>query len=148
MKRFITEQSDEELYTVHTGLALVGLCLNRFTTMDRQLARRVGRCRSISYADVLESHVELLSLGKSDYEAITDKIKDEYFKESLGIRQVGIPNVQEEQEYKGKSYRFTKVMRLPSGKFATNALIMSLVVLAYNILRYIGQMGLLGDVSP
>ena len=40
------------------------------------------------------------------------------------------------------------IERLPSGKFATNALIMSLAVLAYNILRYIGQMGLLGDVSP
>ena len=33
MKRFIIEQCDEELYTVHTGLALVGLCLNRFTTI-------------------------------------------------------------------------------------------------------------------
>jgi len=88
MKRFIIEQCDDELYTVHTGLALVGLCLNRFTTMDRQLAKRVGRCRGISHADVLKSYVGLLSLGKSDYEAITDKIKDEYFKESLGIRRV------------------------------------------------------------
>ena len=79
MKRFIIEQCDEELYTVHTGLALVGLCLNRFTTMDRQLARRVGRCRGISHADVLKSYVGLLSLGKSDYDAITDKIRDEYF---------------------------------------------------------------------
>ncbi len=40
------------------------------------------------------------------------------------------------------------IERLPSGKFATNALIMSLAVLTYNILRYIGQMGLLGEVSP
>jgi len=40
------------------------------------------------------------------------------------------------------------IERLPSGKFATNTLIMSLPVLAYNILRYIGQMGLLGEVSP
>ena len=52
MKRFIIEQCDEELYTVHTGLALVGLCLNRFTAMDRQLARRVRRCRGVSHADV------------------------------------------------------------------------------------------------
>ena len=37
---------------------------------------------------------------------------------------------------------------MPSCKFATNALIMSLAVLTYNILRYIGQMGLLGEVSP
>jgi len=38
--------------------------------------------------------------------------------------------------------------RLPSGKFATNALIMSLAGLAYNILRFVGQLGLLGDDSP
>jgi hypothetical protein len=38
--------------------------------------------------------------------------------------------------------------RLPSGKFATNSLIMSLAGLAYNILRFIGQIGLLGDRSP
>jgi len=31
MKRFIIEQSDEEFYTSHSGLALVGLALNRFT---------------------------------------------------------------------------------------------------------------------
>jgi hypothetical protein len=40
------------------------------------------------------------------------------------------------------------IERLPSGKFATNALVMSLAVLAYNILRFIGQEGLLGAHSP
>uniref|UniRef100_UPI000556F849 transposase n=1 Tax=Desulfatiglans anilini TaxID=90728 RepID=UPI000556F849 len=38
--------------------------------------------------------------------------------------------------------------RLPSGKFATNALILTLAGLAYNILRFIGQLGLVGDRSP
>ena len=38
--------------------------------------------------------------------------------------------------------------RLPSGKFATNALVMALGAFAYNILRYIGQLGLLGEQSP
>ena len=38
--------------------------------------------------------------------------------------------------------------RLPSGKFATNALIMALGSFAYNILRLIGQLGLLGDYAP
>lgn len=38
--------------------------------------------------------------------------------------------------------------RLPSGKFATNALIMSLAALTYNILRCMGQKALLGDDSP
>jgi hypothetical protein len=38
--------------------------------------------------------------------------------------------------------------RLPSGKFEVNALIMNCAALAYNILRFIGQLGLLGDKTP
>ena len=38
--------------------------------------------------------------------------------------------------------------RLPSGKFATNDLIMSLSAYSYNILRWIGLIGLLGNISP
>jgi hypothetical protein len=40
------------------------------------------------------------------------------------------------------------IERLPSGKFATNALVLGASMLAYNILRYIGQNGLLGPGSP
>ena len=38
--------------------------------------------------------------------------------------------------------------RLPSGKFATNALVTTCGAMAYNILRFIGQLGLLGERSP
>ena len=38
--------------------------------------------------------------------------------------------------------------RLPSGKFATNTLILALTCLTYNILRFIGQLGLTGEKSP
>ena len=38
--------------------------------------------------------------------------------------------------------------RLPSGKFATNSLVLTLGGLAYNILRSIGQLGLVGGMSP
>ena len=38
--------------------------------------------------------------------------------------------------------------RLPSGKFATNALVLGCAQLAYNILRWIGQNGLLGPDAP
>ena len=37
---------------------------------------------------------------------------------------------------------------MPSGKFATNALVMALGCFAYNILRFIGQLGLLREKSP
>lgn len=40
------------------------------------------------------------------------------------------------------------IERLPSGKFATNALVLGTSMLAYNILRWIGQNGLLGPTSP
>jgi len=38
------------------------------------------------------------------------------------------------------------IERLPSGKFATNALILACAQLAYNLLRWIGQNGLLGPM--
>ena len=88
MRRFIIEQSNEEIYSVHSGLALVGLCLNRFTSLESQIDKALGRCRGISHADVLKSYVGLLCIGKSDYEAITDRMEDDYFKEALGIRRV------------------------------------------------------------
>lgn len=40
------------------------------------------------------------------------------------------------------------IERLPSGKFATNALVLCASMLAYNILRWVGQNGLLGPNSP
>ena len=40
------------------------------------------------------------------------------------------------------------IERLPSGKFATNALVLAGAMLAYNILRWIGQTGLLGPDAP
>jgi len=40
------------------------------------------------------------------------------------------------------------IERLPSGKFATNALILGCAQLAYNILRWIGQNGLTGPDAP
>lgn len=38
--------------------------------------------------------------------------------------------------------------RLPSGKFATNSLVLSLAGFVYNMLRIVGQFGLLGPGSP
>jgi len=40
------------------------------------------------------------------------------------------------------------IERLPSGKFATNALVLACAQLAYNILRWLGQNGLLGPDAP
>lgn len=40
------------------------------------------------------------------------------------------------------------IERLPSGKFATNALVLSCAQLAYNILRWMGQSGMTGLDAP
>lgn len=40
------------------------------------------------------------------------------------------------------------IERLPSGKFATNALVLAAAALAYNILRHLGQEGLTGPGAP
>jgi len=91
MKRFILEQSDDEFYTSHSGLALIGLCINRFSGMPQQVARKMtGRQDKISHTDIVRSMLGLLCLGKSDYEAISSMRADDYFKQSLGIR--GVPS--------------------------------------------------------
>jgi hypothetical protein len=40
------------------------------------------------------------------------------------------------------------IERLPSGKFATNALVLGCAMVAYNILRWMGQNGLIGPLAP
>src|SRR5208337_3048424 len=60
-------------------------------------------------------------------------------------KRVGFLTVHIRQVYEGKTYQFKRV---PSGKFATNALILTLGALSYNILRAIGQLGLIDGEGP
>jgi hypothetical protein len=43
MKRFILEQSDDEFYTSHSGLALAGLCINRYSDLSRVVGRKMEK---------------------------------------------------------------------------------------------------------
>jgi hypothetical protein len=89
MKRLLIEQSDDEIYTSHSGLALAGLCINEFSDLSRVTGRTMDkRGNVISHSDLLRSYLGLLCLGKSDYEAITGMRDDSYFKDSLGIKNV------------------------------------------------------------
>ncbi len=89
MKRFILEQSDNEFYTSHSGLALIGLCINRFSGVPQKITRKMTKGQDkISHTDIVRSMLGLLCLGKSDYEAITAMRDDHYFKQSLGIRNI------------------------------------------------------------
>ena len=89
MKQFIIAQSKKEFYTSHSGLALVGLCLNKLCSLPAKamdaFPRKVG---GIGLDDILRSYVGLLTMGKSDFEAITDCRDDDHFSQSLGVARV------------------------------------------------------------
>jgi hypothetical protein len=89
MKQFIITQSKREFYTSHSGLALVGLCLNKLCSLPAKAMdaspRKFG---GIGLDDVLRSYVGLLTMGKSDFEAITDCRDDDHFSQSLGVARV------------------------------------------------------------
>lgn len=88
MKRFIIEQSDEEFYTSHSGLALVGLALNRFTSLSSSLSAMGVPGDLIAGIDIIRSYCALLAQGKSDFVAIEQYRRDDFFRESLGNKDV------------------------------------------------------------
>ena len=89
MKQFVLEQSKKEFYTSHSGLALVGLCLNKFCSLPAK-ARNTFPVSSggIGLDDIIRSYVGLLTIGESDFEAITDCHDDDHFSQSLGVGRV------------------------------------------------------------
>jgi len=84
MKRFILEKSKRDVLTSHSGLALVGLCLNRHSQLPAR-ADELLACQGIKTSDVIRSYVGLLALGQNDYEAIANRRDDAVFRTSLGI---------------------------------------------------------------
>jgi len=88
MKRFIIEQSDQEFYTSHSGLALVGLALNRHTELAGALKAAIPQRHGISHGDIAKSYLGQLCLGKSDFEAVSNVRDDVFFQQALGIGRV------------------------------------------------------------
>ena len=88
MKRLIVEQSDREFYTAHSGLSLVGLCVNKHTELCKKLSKHDNGKEKITSAEVIKSYLGLLCTGKSDYEAVENMREDDYFKAALGIKNV------------------------------------------------------------
>lgn len=91
MKRFIIVQSDKEFYTSHSGLALVGLCINELCSLlakAREAFPISDANNGIGLDDILRSYLGLLAMGQSDFEAITNRKGDDYFKESLSIGRI------------------------------------------------------------
>ncbi len=84
MRRFIIEQSDAD-FVSHSGLALVGLALNRHSGLAKTIDGEVPLRHGIAHSDVLRSYIGLLCLGKSDFEAVENVRDDEFFAEALGV---------------------------------------------------------------
>jgi hypothetical protein len=92
MQRFILDQSDKEFYTSHSGLALIGLRINRYSGRPDKVTRKLGKFRNIIPMLIYFAATwGLLCLGKSDFEAITPMRSNSYFKKSLGINHVPSP---------------------------------------------------------
>lgn len=107
MKRFIIEKSEDEFYTSHSGAALIGLCLNRFTTLPKRLDA-VSKLKkgAISHADVVRSYIGLLCLGKSDFAAIEGFRQDRFFREALGLKEVpSEPTLRQRLEEQPEAFR-------------------------------------------
>ncbi len=91
MRRLILEKSTDEFYTSHSGLALIGLGVNRYTSLNAKIKKALPDTKDISNTDVFRSYLGLLSLGKSDYEAVADMKNDKYFQQALGVNKVPSP---------------------------------------------------------
>lgn len=87
--RFIIEESDEIL-TTHSGLALVGLLLEKTALSTRLDALSVPTraFTDIANHDVAYSYLGLLCQGKSDFDHIEPFRDDEFFTAALSIAQV------------------------------------------------------------
>jgi len=89
MQRFIIERSKDEFYTAHSGLALVGLFLNRYCNLVAKLDKAAPVSSiGIKSSDVIKAFIGLVCIGKTDYEAVTDKKGDSFFKKSLALKKV------------------------------------------------------------
>jgi hypothetical protein len=86
MRTFKLEQSKAEIITPHGGLALVGQCLNKLTSLPKT-SRSIVKRHGIPNIDLIRTYLGLICLGKSDFEAVEQVRHDPFFKAALGIKQ-------------------------------------------------------------
>ena len=82
--RFVIRQSSRDL-TAMSGLAFVGIALNRFAEIARRIDPKFPVRNGLPCSQILSSYIGLLVEGKSDFEAIEGKRADRFFLESLGL---------------------------------------------------------------
>ncbi len=89
MKRFAIEQSNKEFYTSNSGLVLVGHCINELCPLPVKAGKSFPvSSGGIGMDDIVRSYVGLLSIGQSDFEAVTNRREDDFFRQALGIGRI------------------------------------------------------------
>lgn len=86
--QIIIEQSSREQYTAHSGLALVGQIIDRYTDLCSMVEAATPGNPRFSHRDVVKGYIGLLCLGKSDFEAITGMREDEWFAAALNLSSI------------------------------------------------------------
>ena len=147
MRKIEVVLSDERLITPS------GLCMVEQAMAKSDLIKKGARIRTdkrsqpqIKNGDILLTEIGMLTLGKTDFDYVNEFHKDEeYYKMSLGIA-YGIPSESTLrmrlnaicEQFHSEIKTDMDIEQMPSGKFDTNALILKLGMIAYNVLRIIG----------
>lgn len=84
MKRFKIIQSDADIIS-HSGLALIGQAVNRYTHLTQQIDALVPLRHGIKHSDVIKSYLAMLCIGKNDFEAINTIESEHYFMAAMGL---------------------------------------------------------------
>jgi hypothetical protein len=87
MPRFEVKQSAKLNLTSYSGLALIGQCCQA-AQVEEVIDPRLPVSQGMRTSEIVKSMVGLLSLGKSDFEAIEAFRTDRFFKEALGLSKV------------------------------------------------------------
>lgn len=87
MPRFEVKQTSKLNLTSYSGLALIGQCCQA-AQVEAVIDPRLPVSQGMRTSDIVKSMVGLLTLGKSDFEAIEAFRGDRFFKEALGLSKV------------------------------------------------------------
>jgi hypothetical protein len=87
MPYFEVKQSAKLQLTSYSGLALIGQCCQA-AQVEAVVDPKLPVSQGMRTSDIVKSVVGLLSIGKSDFEAIEPFRKDRFFKEALTLHQV------------------------------------------------------------
>lgn len=87
MPRFEVKQSAKLDLTSYSGLALLGQCCQA-AQVDAVIDPKLPVSQGMRTSDIVKSMVGLLSLGKSDFDAIEPFRGDRFFKEAMGLSKV------------------------------------------------------------